>query len=82
MVREVTKNLMVTLTELRSSSVEMRELSRRTTIFAALHQSGIYGSVARRKQLLSVRHMTASLEFAIRQLKVSQSMTNKILWSE
>ena len=32
-----TKNLMVTLTELQSSSVEMREPSRRTTISAALH---------------------------------------------
>ena len=37
--REVTKNPMVTLTELRSSSVEMGEPSRRTTISAALHQS-------------------------------------------
>ena len=43
LVREVTKNPMVTLTELQSSSVEMGEPSRRTTIFAALHQSGLYG---------------------------------------
>ena len=35
-VREVTKNLMVTLTEQQSSSVEMGEPSRRTTISAAL----------------------------------------------
>jgi hypothetical protein len=44
LVREMTKNLMVTLTELQSSSVEMGDkdnhLSRRTTISAALHQSG------------------------------------------
>ena len=39
LVRDVTKNLMVTLTELQSSSVEMGEPSRRTTISAALHQS-------------------------------------------
>ena len=38
--------------------------SRRTTISAALHQSGLYGEVARRKPLLSKRHMTAHLEFA------------------
>jgi hypothetical protein len=38
-VREVTKNLMVTMTELWSSSVNMGESSKRTTIFAALHQS-------------------------------------------
>ena len=39
LVREVTKSPMVTLTELQSSSVEMGEPSRRTTIAAALHQS-------------------------------------------
>uniref|UniRef100_A0AAZ3SUY4 Transposase Tc1-like domain-containing protein n=1 Tax=Oncorhynchus tshawytscha TaxID=74940 RepID=A0AAZ3SUY4_ONCTS len=74
LVREVTKNPMVTLTELQSSSVEMGELSRRTTISAALHQSGLYGRVARRKPLLTVR-----LEFAKKHLKDSQTMRNKIL---
>ncbi|KAK6315320.1 hypothetical protein J4Q44_G00148490 [Coregonus suidteri] len=49
LVREVTKNPMVTLTELQSSSVEMGEPSRRTNISAALHQSGLYGRVARQK---------------------------------
>ena len=82
MVRELVKNLMVTLTELLSSSVEMGEPSRRTTISAALHQSGIYGRVARRKPLLSKRHMTAHLEFAKRHLKDSQTMRNNILFSE
>jgi hypothetical protein len=52
---------MVTLTELQSSSVEMGEPSRRTTISAALHQSGLYGRVAKRKPLLSKRHMTTRL---------------------
>ena len=82
MVREVTKNPMVTLTELQSSSVEMGEPSRRTTISAALHQLGRYGRVARRKPLLSKWHMTARLEFAKRHLKDSQTMRNKILWSD
>jgi hypothetical protein len=59
-VREVTKNSMVSLTELQSSSMEMGEPSRRTTISAALHQSGLYGIV------------TAHLEFAKRNLKDSQ----------
>ena len=77
-----TKNLMVTLTELQSSSVEMREPSRRTTISAALQKSGLNGRVARRKPLLSKRHMTAHLEFAKRHLKESQTMTNKIFWSD
>uniref|UniRef100_A0AAZ3P0E6 Transposase Tc1-like domain-containing protein n=1 Tax=Oncorhynchus tshawytscha TaxID=74940 RepID=A0AAZ3P0E6_ONCTS len=61
---------MVTLTKFQSSSVEMGEPSGRTTISAALHQSGLYGRVARRKPLLSKRHMTVRLEFA------------KILWSD
>ena len=47
LVREVTKNPMVTLTELQTSLMAMGEPSRRTTIPAALHQSGLYGRVAR-----------------------------------
>jgi hypothetical protein len=43
-VTEETKNPMVTLKDLQSSSVEMGEPSRRTTISAALRQSGLYGS--------------------------------------
>ncbi|WP_368877426.1 hypothetical protein [Klebsiella pneumoniae] len=49
----------------------MGEPSRRTIISAALHQSGLYGRVARLKPLLSKRHMTASLEFAKRHIKDS-----------
>uniref|UniRef100_A0AAZ3R4W4 Transposase Tc1-like domain-containing protein n=1 Tax=Oncorhynchus tshawytscha TaxID=74940 RepID=A0AAZ3R4W4_ONCTS len=73
---------MATLTEFQSSSVEMGEPSRRTPIFVALHQSGLYGRVARRKLLLSKRHMTACLEFAKRHLKYSETMKNKIHWSD
>jgi hypothetical protein len=62
LVREVTKKQMVTLTELQSSSVEMGEPFRRTTISAELHQSGLYCRVARRKPLLSKRHITARLD--------------------
>ncbi|KAG2458003.1 TCB1 transposase, partial [Polypterus senegalus] len=81
LVREVTKNPMVTLSELQRSSVERGEPSRRTTISATIHQSGLYGRVARRKPLLSKRHMAACLEFDKRHLKDSQ-MRNKILWSD
>ncbi|KAK3564286.1 hypothetical protein QTP86_012011 [Hemibagrus guttatus] len=49
---------------------------------AALHQSGLYGRVARWKPLLSKRHMTIHLQFAKRHLKDSQTMRNKILWSD
>ena len=81
LVGKVTKNPMVTLTEFQSFSVEMGEPSRRTTISATLHQSGLYGRVARRKALLSKRHMTAHLEFPKVQkaLKDSQTIRNKIL---
>jgi hypothetical protein len=44
LVREVSKNMMVTLTELQSFYVAMGEPSRRTTISVTLHQSGLYGS--------------------------------------
>ena len=69
LVREVTMNPMVILTEHQSSSVEMGEPSRRTSISAALHQSGLYGRVARRKPRLSKRHMTACFEFPKSHLK-------------
>ncbi|KAG2466651.1 TCB1 transposase, partial [Polypterus senegalus] len=82
LVREVTKNLTTTLSELQRSSGERGEPSRRTTISAAIHQSGLYGRVDRRKPLLSKRHMAARLEFAKRHLKDTQTMRNKILWSD
>uniref|UniRef100_A0AAZ3S756 Transposase Tc1-like domain-containing protein n=1 Tax=Oncorhynchus tshawytscha TaxID=74940 RepID=A0AAZ3S756_ONCTS len=82
LVREVTKNPMVTLTELQSSSMEMGGPSRRSTISAAHHQLGLYGRVARLKPLLSEKHMTARFEFAKRHLTDSQTMRNKILWSD
>ncbi|KAG2466400.1 TCB1 transposase, partial [Polypterus senegalus] len=80
LVSEVTKNPMVTLSELQRSSVLRGDPSRRTTISAAIHQSGLNGRVARRKPLLSKRYMAACLEFAKRHLKDSQTMKNKILW--
>ena len=72
---------MVTLTELFSSSVEMGKPFRKTTISAALHQSGLYGRVARRKPLLYSMHITARLEFAKGHLK-TLTKRNKILWSD
>ncbi|KAG2470074.1 TCB1 transposase, partial [Polypterus senegalus] len=80
LVREVTKNPKVS--ELQRSSVERGEPFRRTTISAAIHQSGLYGRVAIRMPLLSKRHMAARLEFAKRHLKDSQTIRNKILWSD
>ena len=66
MVREVIKDPMVTLTELLSSSVEMGKLPE--------------GQPS--PLLLSKRLMTARLELAKRHLKDTQTMRNKILWSD
>uniref|UniRef100_A0AAZ3SPJ6 Transposase Tc1-like domain-containing protein n=1 Tax=Oncorhynchus tshawytscha TaxID=74940 RepID=A0AAZ3SPJ6_ONCTS len=60
----------------------MGEPSRRTTISAALHQSGLYGRVARRKPLISKRNMTACLGVCQKAPKDSQTMRNTILWSD
>ncbi len=75
LVREVKKNPKITVAELRRCIREMGESCRKSTITAALHQSGLYGRVARRKPLLSARHMKAHMED-------SKMVTNKILWSD
>ncbi len=62
--REVKKNPKITVAELQRCIREMGESCRKSTITAALHQSGLYGRVARRKPLLSARHMKARMEFA------------------
>ena len=69
MVREVTKNLITTLTELQNSLAEMGEPARRTTVSATLHKPGLHERVARRKPLLRKRNMTACLDFAKRHEK-------------
>ena len=82
LVREVKKNPKITVAELQRCSREMGESSTKSTITAALHQSGLYGRVARRKPLLSARHMKSRIEFAKKHMKDSQTMRNKILWSD
>ena len=69
---------MVTLTELESSTVEKGEHFRRTTISEELHQSVIYGRVARRKALLIKRHKEACLEFTKRHLKTLRPKDSQI----
>ena len=61
--------------------MEMGEPSKRTTISAALYQSGLYYRVARQELVLSKKPTTANLEFAKRHLKDFQTMRKKILWS-
>ncbi len=74
LVREVKKNPKITVAELQRCIREMGESCRKSTITAALHQSGLYGRVARRKPL-SARHMKVCMED-------SKMVTNKILWSD
>ncbi|KAL0147761.1 hypothetical protein M9458_056937 [Cirrhinus mrigala] len=74
LVREVKKNPKITVAELQRCSREIGESCRKSTITAALHQSGLYGRVARRKPLLSARHMKARMD--------SKMVRNKILWSD
>ncbi|KAI2666432.1 Transposable element Tcb1 transposase [Labeo rohita] len=69
LVREVKKNPKITVAELQE---KIGESCRKSTITAALHQSGLYGRVARRKPLLSARHMKACMEFAKKHLKDSK----------
>ncbi len=64
LVREVKKNPKITVAELQRCIREMGESCRKSTITAALHQSGLYGRVARRKPLLSARQTKARMEFA------------------
>ncbi len=82
LVREVKKNPKITVAELQRCIRKMGESCRKSTITAALHQSGLYGRVAQRKPLLSARHMKARMEFAKKHLKDSKIVTNKILWSD
>ena len=73
---------MTTLTELQSSLAEMGKPAGRSTIFAALHKSRLYGRVPRRKPLLRKRPVTARLEFSKKHFNDSESTRQNILWSD
>uniref|UniRef100_A0AAZ3PDN8 Transposase n=1 Tax=Oncorhynchus tshawytscha TaxID=74940 RepID=A0AAZ3PDN8_ONCTS len=75
LVRDVPKNLMVT----DRAPEFLCEPSRRKTISAALH---LYGRVTRRKPLLCKKAHDSLHGVAKRHLKDSQTMRNKILWSD
>jgi len=75
LVREVKKNPKTTVAELQRCSREMGESYSKSTITAAIHQSGLYGRVARRKPLLSQSLLKR------KHLKDSKMVINKILWS-
>ena len=52
LIREAAKRPMVTLEELQRSTAQVGESVHGTTISRALHKSGSYGRVARKKPLL------------------------------
>ena len=67
LVWQVTKNPMVILTELLCG--DGRTFQKDNNLCSTPPKSGLHGRVARRKPLLSKKHMTARLEFAKRHLK-------------
>jgi len=75
LVREVKKNPEITVAKLQRCSREMEESCSKSTIIAAIHKSGLYGRVARRKPLLSQSLLK-------KHLKDSKMVINKILWSD
>jgi hypothetical protein len=81
LVRELTKNPIVTLRELICGdgiTFQKNNHLCSTPLIRPLW----YCRVARQKPLLSKRHMTACLEFAKRHIKDSQTLRNKCLWSD
>jgi hypothetical protein len=76
LIREVTKNP-TTLRELQSSLAEKGEHDKRTTVSTALHQSGLYGRMARQKSLLRKRHDSTS-----RLYKNACERPGKRFWSD
>ncbi len=71
LVREVKKNQRSLWLSSRDAFGRWEKVVESQPITAALHQSGLYGRVARRKPLLSARHMKARMEFAKKHLKDS-----------
>ena len=53
-----------------------------TTISQALHKSGLYRRVARRKPLLKKAHLESCLRCAINHSGDSEAMWQKVLWSD
>ena len=64
LVREATERPTITLKELQSSVAGSGVMVHQSTISRALHNTGLYGRVARKKPLLKKYHLKARLEFA------------------
>uniref|UniRef100_A0A8P4FYI4 Transposase Tc1-like domain-containing protein n=1 Tax=Dicentrarchus labrax TaxID=13489 RepID=A0A8P4FYI4_DICLA len=80
LVREATKTPTTTLKELKASVAQMGETVHTTTVSRVLHQSKLYGRVAKRKPLLKNDHMKSRLGFAQRHVLESKVNWKKVLW--
>ena len=60
----------------------MGESVNRTTISHALHKSGHYGRVTRRKPLLKESHKKSHFQFARSHVRDTANMWKKVLWSD
>ena len=81
LIREAAQRPKVTLKELQSSTAESGASVYRTTISRTLHRAGLYGRVAKKKPLLSVKNKKARFEFAKRHVGDSPNVWRKVLWS-
>ena len=82
LIREATERPKVTLKELQSSTANTGVSVHRTTISRTLHRAGLYGRVARKKPLLSIKNKKARFEFAKRHVADSLNVWRKVLWSD
>ena len=82
LVREATIKPGVTLNDLKDFAAEAGTEVHKSTISRALHKTGLYGRVARKKPLLKKNHLKARLEFANRHLNESPEFWKHILWSD
>lgn len=82
LIRDAAKTPTVTLEELQRSTAQVGESVHRTTISRALHKSGLYGRVARRKPLLKESHKKSRLLFARSHVGDTANVWKKVLWSD
>ncbi|MCJ8737809.1 hypothetical protein PDJAM_G00028230 [Pangasius djambal] len=80
LIREAAKRPMVTLVELQRSTAQVGESVHRTTISSALHKSGLYGRVARRKP--HKPHKKSHLQFATSHVGDTTNTWKKVFWSD
>uniref|UniRef100_A0A8C6UXZ6 Transposase Tc1-like domain-containing protein n=1 Tax=Neogobius melanostomus TaxID=47308 RepID=A0A8C6UXZ6_9GOBI len=80
LIRDAAKRPMITLDELQKCTAEVGDSVHRTLISRILHNSGLYGRVARRKPFLKDIHKKCCLKFATSHLGDTPNMWKKVLW--